>query len=170
MVRKEIDLNRVEISPTQSSIAKAIRRKKSEGDQKGAKELWESDQNKPNRVGKRIRNYFERIEEAIKEFYPEELRKEFKEMEKMSSKEAKEKIKNYNEIIIPTKGKKELNFNNLEDVGEYIMYGQKGEERIKFLILFSKAYPESMSYLFNVDGEGKTNIDKIINKSKKFSS
>ena len=164
MVRKEIDLSRVEIGSPQDSIAKAIREKKRKKDFDGAEKLWKNDQNKPNRIRKRIKDYFEKIDTAIKEFYPKEIQEEFKKIELISSEEAKEEIKKYNKIIIPTKGKKELNFNNLEDVNEYIMYGQKGEERIKFLFLFSKAYPESINHLFSVNGEGKTNLDKIINK------
>jgi len=164
---KEADyLRRVRVSHVQRSIAKAVRKEKAKGNFNEAKIIWENDQNKPNRVKRRIKNYLGKIDTAASLFYPRELREEFEKTKRMSLNQAKEEIKKYNKIIIPKEGEKELDFDNLEDVSNYIIYGPKGKERINFFILFSKVHPKSMFYLLSVDGKGKTNLEKIINKRK----
>lgn len=163
---KETDLRHVRIERPQQSIGKAIREKKSKRDFDGAEKMWKNDQNKPNRIRKRINNYFEKMDMVVSEYHSEELQEELKKIKGMSLEKAKEEIKKYNKVIIPNEGEKEFDFNNLEDVSNYIIYGSKGKERIKFLTLFSKAYRESMFYLFSVDGEKKTNLEKIINRRK----
>ncbi len=163
---KETDSIRVHIGRSQPSVAKAIRRKKAEKDSDGARVIWETDQNKQNRIRKRIEDYLKEVDIVATEYYPEELKKELQEIKRMPSEKAKEEIKKYNKIIIPKEGEREINFDNLEDVTDYIIYGPKGEERLKFWNLFNKAYPKSMYHLFSVDGEKKTNLEKIINKQR----
>ncbi|MCJ7804351.1 hypothetical protein MUP35_01265 [Patescibacteria group bacterium] len=166
MSLKETDLGHVSIDRSSRSIAKAVRRKKAEKDFDGAKIIWENDQNKPNRIRRRIEDYFKKIDIVVGEYHSEELQEELKEIKGMSLEKAKEEIKKYNKIIIPKEGEKELNFDNLEDVSNYIIYGQKGKERINFFNLLSKVHPKSMFYLFSVDGKGKTNLEKTISKRK----
>jgi len=167
MSLKETDLNHIKLSRTSRSIAKAVRRKKAEKDFSRAEEMWKKDQNKPNHIRGRIKGHLEKVYIVAEKFHPKEFQEELKKLEQMSPEQAKKELKNYNKIIIPKEGEKELDFNKIEDVETYITHGPKGRERLEWIVLFSGAYPKLMSYLFSVNGQGKTNLEKLNTRIKK---
>jgi len=154
---KKFDLYRVEIKQSSRSKRKEVRRKKAVDREEGEK-IWKDNKNRPDHIRKRIDDYL-KVTLGI--------------LEKKLSSEELEKLKD----IIPEEANREIQvyYGVYEDVKTNVKIQMKkmyevplgSHEReiasiefLKLMYYLSRAFPEEMMGLFEIDGIGKTNFEK----------
>jgi len=164
---KKFDLYRVEIKQSSRSKRKEVRRKKAVDREEGEK-IWKDDKNRPDHIRKRIDDYLKGVLEGITEIYPKE-KKALEEIFAYSDDKMIDEIAKY-EKIAPEKRKEELNiidffrsrFNEKEKTTDQNETTYKTLGIYRWFFLLNKVYKGDLEVLFNVDGAGKTTLDKVI--------
>ena len=164
---KKFDLYRVEIKQSSRSKRKEVRRKKAVDREEGEK-FWKDDKNRPDHIRKRIDDYLKGVLEGITEIYPKE-KKALEEIFAYSDDKMIDEIAKY-EKIAPEKRKEELNiidffrsrFNEKEKTTDQNERTYKTLGIYRWFFLLNKVYKGDLEVLFNVDGAGKTTLDKVI--------
>jgi len=165
---KRFNLSRVEIKQSSKSKRKEVSHKKAAGKDKEAKKIWKDDKNRPDHIRKRIDDYLKGTLEGITEIYPKE-KKAFEEIFTYSDDKMIEEIAKY-EKITPEKRKEEVNiveffrsrFSEKEKTTDQNERTYKTLGIYRWFFLLNKVYKEDLEVLFNVDGAGKTTLDKVI--------
>lgn len=165
---KKFDLHRVEIKQSSKSKRKEVSHKKAADKDEEAKKTWKDDKNRPDHIRKRIDDYLKGTLEGITEIYPKE-KKALEEIFTYSDDKMIEEIAKY-EKIAPEKRKEEFNiveffrsrFSEKEKTTDQNERTYKTLGIYRWFFLLNKIYKEDLEVLFNVDGAGKTALDKVI--------
>jgi hypothetical protein len=165
---KEFDLYRVEVKQSSKSKRKEVSHKKAAHKDEEVKKVWEDDKNRPDHIRSRIDKYFNNILEGVSEIYPKE-KKVLEEIFIYPDDKAREEIAKY-ENVAPEKRKEELNtveffrnrFREKEKTTDQNERTYKTLGIYRWFFLLGRIYREDLETFFNVDGAGKTILDKVI--------